>query len=45
MDKLMMKGIVVGGLVMVVFGVGVVIGYEVLNKLKFVDVVVVKEVM
>lgn len=41
----MIKGIAVGGLVMVVLGAGAVTGYKTLTKPKFAEVVAVKEVM
>jgi uncharacterized protein YcfJ len=43
MDKSMMKGVVVGGIAMVVLGAGAV-GYKTLAKPKFADVVTAKEV-
>ena len=45
MDKSMMKGVVVGGIAMVVLGAGAVGGYQTLAKPKAADVVAVKEVM
>jgi uncharacterized protein YcfJ len=44
MDKSMVKGIVVGGIAMVVIGAGAVSGYKTLTKPVFADVVAVKEV-
>lgn len=44
MDKSMIKGLLVGGLAMVVLGASGVTGYKSLTKPKFADVVAVKEV-
>lgn len=44
MDKSMMKGVVIGGLAMMVLGTGAVTGYKSLSKPTFADVVAVKEV-
>jgi uncharacterized protein YcfJ len=44
MDKSMIKGIVIGGIVMVVFAAGADIGYKALTKPKFAEVVAVKEI-
>jgi uncharacterized protein YcfJ len=44
MDKSMIKGVVIGGLAMVVLGAGAVTGYKSLNKPTFADVVAVKEI-
>ena len=44
MDKSMVKGIVIGGIVMVVLAAGADVGYKALTKPKFADVVGVKEV-
>jgi len=44
MDKTMIKGIVIGGIVMVVLAVAAVGGYKSLSQPKFADVVAVKEV-
>lgn len=43
MDKSMIKGIVIGGIAMVVLTAGGVTGYKALNKPKFAEVVAVKE--
>ena len=43
MDKGMLKGIVIGGIAMVVLGAGGVTGYRTLTKPKFAEVVAVKE--
>src|SRR5215471_7550005 len=44
MDSSMIKGIVIGGIAMVVVSAGAVTGYKVMTKPKFADVVGVKEV-
>jgi uncharacterized protein YcfJ len=44
MDKSMIKGIVIGGIVMVVLAAGADVGYKALTKPKFADVVAVKEI-
>ena len=44
MDGSMIKGIVIGGLAMVVVAAGAVTGYKTLTKPKFADVVSVNEV-
>ena len=44
MDSSMIKGIVIGGIAMVVVSAGAVTGYRVMTKPKFADVVSVKEV-
>jgi len=44
MDSSMIKGIVIGGIAMVVVSAGAVTGYKVMTKPKFADVVAVKEV-
>src|SRR5262245_55598117 len=44
MDTSMIKGIVIGGIAMVVVSAGAVTGYKVMTKPKFADVVSVKEV-
>jgi uncharacterized protein YcfJ len=44
MDKSMIKGIVVGGIAMVVLGAGAVTGYKAITKPAFADVVAAKEV-
>jgi uncharacterized protein YcfJ len=44
MDSSMIKGVVIGGIAMVVVSAGAVTGYKVLTKPKFADVVAVKEV-
>jgi uncharacterized protein YcfJ len=44
MEKGMIKGIAVGGLVMVVLGAGAVTGYRTLAKPKFAEVIAVKEI-
>ena len=44
MDKSMIKGVVIGGVAMVVVSAGAVTGYRELTKPKFADVVAVKEV-
>ena len=43
MDKSMLKGVVIGGIAMVVLGAGAVTGYRTLNEPKFAEVVAVKE--
>ena len=44
MDKSMIKGIVIGGIVMVVLAAGADVGYKALTKPKFAEVVGVKEI-
>lgn len=44
MDKSMIKGIVIGGIVMVVLAAGADVGYKALTKPKFAEVVAVKEI-
>jgi uncharacterized protein YcfJ len=44
MDKSMIKGIVIGSIVMVVLAAGADVGYKALTKPKFADVVAVKEI-
>ena len=44
MDSSMIKGVVIGGIAMVVVSAGAVTGYKVMTKPKFADVVAVKEV-
>jgi len=44
MDSSMIKGVVIGGIAMVVVSAGAVTGYKALTKPKFADVVAVKEV-
>lgn len=44
MDSSMIKGVVIGGIAMVVVSAGAVTGYRVMTKPKFADVVTVKEV-
>ena len=44
MDKSMIKGVVVGGIAMVVLGAGGVTGYKALTQPKFAEVVAVKEI-
>lgn len=44
MDSSMVKGVVIGGIAMVVVSAGAVTGYKVMSKPKFADVVAVKEV-
>jgi uncharacterized protein YcfJ len=44
MEKSMIKGIAIGGIAMVVLAAGVVMGYKVLVKPKFAEVVAVKEI-
>lgn len=44
MDKSMIKGIVIGGFVMVVLAAGADVGYKALTKPKFAEVVAVKEI-
>ena len=43
MDKSMIKGVMIGGIAMVVLTAGGVTGYKALNKPAFADVVAVKE--